>query len=150
MAKLLIVDDEIAEVRPLMVLLRQEGHDVCCATTPGEALTELQHNPPDLILLDLNMPHLNGFDLLDAIEDDSRFFDVPVAIYSGLSDEASIARAMKLGACDYIVKGMNWDQTYQRIKAHLPTTIDEPAIESATETAFQASDPGAGTAAAAV
>jgi DNA-binding response OmpR family regulator len=134
MAKLLIVDDEISEVRPLMVLLRKEGHEVTCATTPGEALTELQHNPPDMILLDLNMPYLNGFDFLDALEDDSRFYDVPVAIYSGLSDEASIARARKLGACEYIVKGMDWPQTYDRIRAHLPPAEDlAPAPESTVD-----------------
>jgi two-component system NtrC family sensor kinase len=130
MAKLLIVDDEIAEVRPLMALLRQAGHDVCCATTPGEALVELQHNTPDLVLLDLNMPYLNGFDFLDALEDDSRFYDVPVAIYSALTDDTSIERAMKLGACDYIIKGLDWPETYERIRAHLPNSIDEAPMET--------------------
>ena len=46
------------------------------------------------------------------------------SIYSGRSDDESIARAMKLGACDYIIKGTDWTETYQRIRAHLPQSID--------------------------
>jgi DNA-binding response OmpR family regulator len=128
MARLLIVDDEISEVRALATLLRSEGHDAAIVTTPGDALTELQHNPPDMILLDLSMPYLDGLDFLDAIEDDSRFFDLPVAIYSGRSDQETITKALKLGACEYIVKGMSWEETYERIRAHLPQPSDETMI----------------------
>lgn len=126
MAKLLIVDDEEQVTDAIAALLRHEGHEACCANNAGDALFQLQHNTPDLVLLDLMMPDVDGMDLLDAIEGDSRFFDVPVAVYSARSDGESIAAAMKMGACDYIVKGMDWDRTYARIKAHLPCEAVEP------------------------
>jgi DNA-binding response OmpR family regulator len=124
MARLLIVDDEEQVSTALAMLLRHEGHEAFCANCAGDALFQLQHNRPDLVLLDLMMPDVDGLDLLDAIEEDSRFFDVPVAVLSARSDDEAIVKARKLGACDYIVKGMDWDHTYAKIRQHLPA--EEP------------------------
>lgn len=80
----------------------------------------MRQSVPDLVLLDLTMPQLDGLELLDAIAGDSRFFDVPIAVVSGRSDEESISAAKKLGAREYIVKGTDWEEMYSRIHAQLP------------------------------
>jgi CheY-like chemotaxis protein len=126
MAKLLIIDDEPTVSAALARLLRKEGHETSCVTSPGEAIIQLQHNTPDLVLMDLSMPQMDGLELLDAIVGDSRFFDVPVAVVSGRCDEESLALARKLGAREFILKGTDWKQMYARIKAQLPAPLSEP------------------------
>lgn len=119
MANLLIIDDDVPASAALAALLRREGHQVTCAPTAGKALSQLRQGDPDLVLLDLTMPRVDGLDLLDAITDEPRFRGLRVAIYSGRDEPDALAAARRLGACDYIVKGGDWGQTYDRIKACL-------------------------------
>ena len=120
MAKVLIVDDEPKISAMIAALLRKEGHQAVCATTPGAVLSQLQNDRPDLVLMDLSMPEIDGLDLLDAIAGDSRYFDVPIAVLSSRSDEKSVNAAHRLGAKAFIEKGQAWEITYDRIKANLP------------------------------
>jgi DNA-binding response OmpR family regulator len=120
MASVLIIDDNEKIAAPLAALLRIEGHDATYADGAGAALTHLRQSPPDLVLLDLSMPRVDGLDLLEALSSEPRYANVRVAIYSARNDPGSIAAAERLGACDFIVKGSDWDQTYSRIKANLP------------------------------
>jgi DNA-binding response OmpR family regulator len=71
------------------------------------------------------MPRTDGLELLDAIREEPRLSHVRVAVYTGRTDEESRETARKLGACDYILKGPNWDEIYERIKAQLPP---EPTV----------------------
>ena len=119
MASLLIIDDDVSSSAALAALLRREGHDVRCAPSAGEALSRLRDGDPDLVLLDLTMPRVDGLDLFDALTDEPRFRNLRVAIYSGRDEPAAQDAARRLGACDYIVKGGEWPQTYDRIKACL-------------------------------
>jgi CheY-like chemotaxis protein len=119
MANLLIVDDDAPASAALAALLRREGHTVSCARSAGEALTRLRQADPDLVLLDLTMPHIDGMDLLEALTDEPRFRNLRVAIYSGRAEPDALDAARRLGACDYIVKGGAWAQTYDRIRACL-------------------------------
>ena len=119
MSNLLIIDDDPAACAPLQRLLSQAGHATHCASGPAQALKFLRERDLDLVLLDLSMPGSDGFDLLQAIAEDRRFAGVPVAVYSGRDDPDSVARARHLGARDYLMKGMAWDQLSQRIDALL-------------------------------
>jgi DNA-binding response OmpR family regulator len=125
MASILIIDDDANLAAPLAEVLRRDGHEAEYVPGVREALAHLHGNEPDLILLDLSMPRTDGLELLDAIREEPRLSDVRVAVYTGRTDEASRETAKKLGACDYIVKGPNWDEIYARIKAQLPpeTTV---------------------------
>src|SRR2546423_15091612 len=107
MADLLLIDDDPQQCELLALLLRREGHDAVCVNSASAALTHLRHAEPepDLILLDLTMPGIDGLDLLDAITEEPRFAHLPVAVYSGRDDPESHALAQRLGARDYIVKG---------------------------------------------
>src|ERR1700722_8712837 len=121
MATLLIIDDEPHAAAALAALLQREGHEAACAQTAGAAMDHLRHASPDLILLDLTMPRIDGLDILDALAMEPEYAHLRVAVFSGRDDDASINAARSLGAADYILKGLSWDETYQRIRACLPS-----------------------------
>ena len=119
MANILIVDDDVSEAAALAALLQREGHETACAATAGEALSRLREVDPDLVLLDLSMPRVDGLDLLDALSGEPRFADLRVAVYSGREDPDAVRAARQMGACDYILKGSDWPATYRRIQSCL-------------------------------
>lgn len=124
MSTLLIVEDDRGTSAALVALLRMHGHDVACAHTAGEAVGQLRRDKPDLVLLDLGLPRVDGLDLLDALADEPGFSSVPVVVFSGRDDPNAVAAARRSGACDYILKGGDWEQTYQRIEACLIRAAD--------------------------
>src|SRR4051794_11307144 len=119
MADVLIIDDDTAAAEALAVLLRREGHKAACACAAKDALAHLHQHEPDLVRLDLEMPRVDGLDLLDALRDEVRFADLRVAIFSGRDDPAAVEAAGRLGACEFIHKGGDWNETFGRIKAAL-------------------------------
>src|SRR5947209_4890405 len=119
MANLLIIDDDLNSAGAMAALLRREGHDAECVGSAGAALSYLRENDPDLVLLDLTLPHVDGLDLLRALSDEPRFSHLRVAVYSARDEEASLKAAWQGGACDYILKGSSWPDTYQRIRSCL-------------------------------
>lgn len=127
MSNLLIIDDDPNTCAPLVRLLHHAGHAARCAQGPAQALKYLREGDLDLVLLDLSMPGTDGFDLLQALAEDSRFAGVPVAVYSGLDDPDSVAHARRLGARDFLTKGMGWDHLSQRIEALLHQAPDPDA-----------------------
>ena len=82
MANLLIVDDDETGARALARLLEVEGHHATCASSAGSALLHMREDDPDLVLLDLTMPQVNGLELLDALAAEPRFAHVRFAVYS--------------------------------------------------------------------
>jgi CheY-like chemotaxis protein len=127
MPHLLIVDDEPGAAAAMAALLRRHGHEVSCAVSVTEALRELRAQRPDLMLLDLGLPRVDGLDFLHALVDEPGLSDIPIAVYSGRDEPGAIETARRLGACEYILKGEDWEQTYRRIKSCLPTGPDADA-----------------------
>ena len=119
MARLLIIDDEPSGAAALAALLRQKGHDVACAQTVGTGLTHLRRDRPDLLLLDLGLPRIDGLELLEALSGEPAFEDLRVAVYSGRDDPEAVELARRLGACDYIIKGSDVRETFDRIETCL-------------------------------
>jgi sigma-B regulation protein RsbU (phosphoserine phosphatase) len=103
-AKILIVDDEPFNVD----YLEQELEDLDCETASAsngrEALEQVSEDPPDLILLDIMMPEMDGFQVLERLKADQAWRDIPVILISALHDMDSIVRGIKLGAEDYLPK----------------------------------------------
>jgi serine phosphatase RsbU (regulator of sigma subunit) len=118
-AKILIVDDEPFNVD----YLQQELEDLECETVTAangrEALQEVRQDPPDLILLDIMMPEMDGFQVLERLKADSAWRDIPVILISALHDMDSIVRGIKLGAEDYLPKPFDAVLLEARIDASL-------------------------------
>jgi DNA-binding response OmpR family regulator len=119
MARLLIIDDEPHAAAALAMLLRHKGHDVACADNVGSGLTRLKKDRPDLVVLDLGLPRVDGLELLEALAGEPAFEDLRIAVYSGRDDREAIEMARRLGACDYILKGPDFWQTCERIESCL-------------------------------
>ncbi|MEE9548862.1 MAG: response regulator [Candidatus Binatia bacterium] len=103
-AKILIVDDEPKNVKLLEAFLIPGGHQVIKASNGEEALQQVQQEKPDLILLDVMMPMMDGYEVLKHLKADGRWRDVPVIMISALDDIKSVARCIERGAEDYLPK----------------------------------------------
>jgi CheY-like chemotaxis protein len=115
MAQILVVDDDPATCRALAGLLRLEGHRADCARDGQEALRALEERVPDLIVLDMMMPRVDGLTLLARIRADSRFAAVPVVIYTAVDDAHRREQARRLDAHSYVIKGAAWPALFERI-----------------------------------
>jgi len=124
---ILIVDDERDLGSLLEKVFRYFGHQAIAVNTGMEALSMIHLRKPDLIVLDLQMPMMDGLTLLRAIRADPSCNDVPVVMYSVDFSAESERLARQAGAQDYIVKGtLGWDAIIQRINRLLPKPPQHP------------------------
>jgi two-component system, cell cycle response regulator len=103
-ASILVVDDDRINRMVLCRDLEREGHRVTAVEGGGEALEALRAEPFDVVLLDVLMPELDGFETLAEIERDEKLRHVPVIMVSALEDIESVVRCIELGAADYLPK----------------------------------------------
>ena len=102
---ILLVDDDPLIIRMYQRKLMNDGHQVNIAANGEEALTQVRRQKPDLILLDVMMPKMNGVETLKALKSDQRTKSIPVVILTNLGDrEDDVEKAKRLGALDYVVK----------------------------------------------
>lgn len=101
----IVVEDETFLSKILSERLEDEGFKrVDVAGNGEEALQKIKHNPPDIILLDMILPKMNGFEVLKALKDEKNLNTIPVLVLSNLGQDQDITQAKSLGAADYIVK----------------------------------------------
>lgn len=105
MPSILVVDDDAPAGDLVAALLRHFGYDASAACGGDAALQMLNGSRPDLVLLDLMMPGMNGIEVLRRIRDNEHTADVPVVMLSALDDEEWRQRAAGAGASDYWIKG---------------------------------------------
>ncbi|WP_217354417.1 MULTISPECIES: adenylate/guanylate cyclase domain-containing protein [unclassified Ruegeria] len=116
---ILVVDDAEANRDLLARRLKRDGHRVWTADGGYSALEELSRQPFDLVLLDLMMPDINGFDVLARLKKDNALHDIPVIMISALDEIESVARCIEAGAEDYMPKPFNPILLQARISAAL-------------------------------
>ena len=115
-AKILVADDEPNIVRLLRLYLHNEGHEVIAASNGREALDRFHDESPDLVLLDLMMPELSGFDVCSEIRKES---NVPVLMLTARAEDIDKVVGLEMGADDYITKPFNPREVVARVKAAL-------------------------------
>lgn len=121
MSSILVVDDDQLAAESFTAFLRQLGYQVSFATSGAAAMEQLSGGLPDLVILDVMMPEINGLELLRRIRADSRTAAVPVVIYSALDDDQWEARARDAGAHDYWIKGgFGFGELEERVRTQLP------------------------------
>ena len=124
MGRILIVDDQVESCRPLSVLVRYLGHKGDYATSGLAALDYLRKNLPDLLILDVMMPGIDGMEVLRRVRADSRHAHMPVVMFSALDEDAVRRHALDLGATDYWVKAsMGFEQLGDRLQELLAERI---------------------------
>jgi len=113
---ILIVDDNAANRDTLEALLTSLGHELRFAQSGEEALKKAIALPPDLILLDVNMPGMDGFEVCEKLRADSKLASVPIVITTSLDDKKSKMRGIEVGADDFITKPIDGMEIRARVK----------------------------------
>jgi CheY-like chemotaxis protein len=118
-AKVLIVDDEPFNIEVLEQALDETDYQVLTASNGQEALEKIHSEQPDLVLLDLMMPVMDGFAVLAKVKEDSMLRDIPIIIVSAEHDSKSVVRGIKQGAEDYLTKPVNPEHFLKKVKDFL-------------------------------
>ena len=117
--RILLVDDEPINLQVLIETLK-DSYDLLVATCGAEALKIAHAEPrPDLILLDVMMPEMDGYEVIRRLRDDDLTSEIPVIFVTALNEPENEAKGLELGAVDYITKPFNLRITKARIKTHL-------------------------------
>lgn len=130
MVKVLVIDDTDSARLTMARLLRREGFEAACAADGREALVKIDRDQPDLLLLDISMPEMDGLELLERLRRQPEHRDLPVLMMTAITDEETIRRAMELGAKEYLVKArFSWDDVADRVRRHTGTETSESSDE---------------------
>jgi len=117
--KILIVDDERFNIEVVVGFLEIQEYQLAFATNGKDALKAAFAHTFDLILLDVNMPHMDGFEVAQRLKKDNSTKDIPIIFLSALTDISSITRAFEVGAVDYLSKPFNGLELIARVKTQI-------------------------------
>lgn len=138
---ILVVDDTITIRKSLAFALKKAGHQVSEASNGAEALAKIKAHSFDLVLLDVEMPHLNGYEVLQQLKQDDTLTHLPVIVISANEQQASAVRCIELGAVDYLNKPFNPTLLHARVQSSLEKKIlhdKELAQQKEVEQLYQA------------
>lgn len=130
--RILVVEDEPEIQELIRYNLTREGYRVCLATSGEEALAAVRRDPPDLILLDLMLPGVDGLEVCRRLKGDPATRAIPVVILTAKSEEADVVSGLELGADDYLPKPFSPRVLVARIRAVLRRARHEPPEAFAT------------------
>ncbi|MEO7735880.1 MAG: response regulator, partial [Kofleriaceae bacterium] len=116
---ILAVDDMPANLTLLCEILKQRGYRVRPAPSGELALEAARAEPPDLVLLDIDMPELNGFEVIAQLKADAGLRDIPVIFLTAHTDVANKVKAFALGGVDYVTKPFQAEEIHARVATHL-------------------------------
>ena len=116
---IMIVDDNPANLKLLEDMLSQQGHAVRSFPLGRMALAAAGRIPPDLILLDINMPEMNGYEVCERLKAAGDLADIPIIFLSALNETRDKVRAFHSGAVDYISKPFQFEEVHARVETHL-------------------------------
>ena len=123
MNKVVLVVDDSSTVRKFVsVSLEMQGFKVTSACDGMDALEKLPTKKFDLVITDLNMPNMDGFELIKALRENSEYRDLPVIILTSLSDEASKEQGAKLGVSSYVVKPFSLEKIQYEVSKYVSWT----------------------------
>ncbi|MGM0501196.1 MAG: response regulator [Bacillota bacterium] len=117
--KILVVDDEENIVKLLSYNLKQEGYEIITANDGQEALKKLEETTPDLMILDLMLPKVDGWDICRKVRKNDNFSNLPIIILSAKEEEIDKILGLELGADDYVTKPFSPRELLARVKAVL-------------------------------
>lgn len=130
--KILIVDDEAQVTSVLSRFLTRLGFTVATADSGRQALERVERDRPDLVLLDVRMPGIDGLDVLRKIK--TRHADIAVIMITAVRDTALASASLAIGACDYITKPIDFEYLERAVREQLPSLPEEPAGEDTSST----------------
>src|SRR6202162_4688785 len=126
-ARVLVVDDLVPNVKLLSAKLQAEYFDVMTASSGPEALAKIAESPPDLVLLDVMMPGMDGFEVCRRLKDDPVTRHIPVVLVTALDGRADRIAGLEAGADDFLTKPIDDVMLFARVRSltRLKSVIDE-------------------------
>jgi len=137
-AKILIVDDVPKNIQVLGSTLRSKGYQVIPATSGEQALRAAATHTPDLILLDVMMPEMDGYQVFAKLKENGRTADIPVIFVTALTDEQDETKGLEMGAVDYITKPIKIPVALARVRTHLALRFAYRKLEEQNEDLIRA------------
>jgi DNA-binding response OmpR family regulator len=119
LAKIVVIEDDLTFLDLVRVHLASAGHEVLTAEDAALGLRAVITEGPDLVLLDLTVPYLDGFEILKALRTDPATKEIPVIVLTGRGDDEAFARARTLGASQFLTKPVACDVLLRAITAQL-------------------------------
>lgn len=132
-ALILIVDDIPKNLQILSNILNIEGYQISFASNGQQALSVVHSTMPDLILLDIMMPEMDGFEFARIIKSDEKTKEIPIIFLTGKAETEDIVKGFQYGAIDYITKPFNPTELLTRVKTHLELKLTKDRMISYTE-----------------
>ncbi len=117
--KILVVDDEVDLVETVRFPLEMEGYQVLISYNGEDALNQARKENPDLILLDLMLPKLDGYKVCRLLKFDDRYKHIPILMLTAKTQEKDKALGMETGANEYITKPFEMEELIEKVKAYL-------------------------------
>ena len=136
-ATILVVEDDTSTREMIVFLLRGEGYDVLAAENAMAALTLLESTRPDLIVSDINMPGMDGFDFYQQVRTQSELSQVPFVFLTARAQRADVRRGMVLGADDYLTKPFETEELLSAIEVRLARAVETQALIEKASTDVQ-------------
>src|SRR5439155_13368210 len=118
-ASILAVDDTPANLQVLAGMLKDRGYKVRPVPGGKLALLAARRDPPDLILLDINMPEMNGYEVCEHLKADDHLKGIPVIFISALTEPLDKVKAFAIGGVDYLTKPFQMEELHARVETHL-------------------------------
>jgi light-regulated signal transduction histidine kinase (bacteriophytochrome) len=128
-ANILVVDDTPENLRLLMGILAEQGYRVRPVPSGTRALSTVQIELPDLILLDIKMPDMSGYEVCEQLKADDRTRDIPIIFLSALNKVEDKVKGFEVGGVDYITKPFQVEEVLARVKTHLTLQHMRKALE---------------------
>ena len=129
----MVIDDEQDILDLVEYNLKQNGYKVSCVTTGEEALDAARDSKPDLILLDLMLPGVDGFEVCKILKRDAETNDIPIIMLTAKGEDIDVVTGLELGADDYITKPFSPRVLVARVRSVLRTKKDPAHVEKSTE-----------------
>src|SRR5262245_29619756 len=118
-SRILVVDDTPANIQALSATLKEKGYQISVATNGKQALDAVARVKPDLILLDVMMPEMDGFETCRRLKASEQWRQIPIIFLTAKTDTADIVQGFELGAMDYVAKPFNAHELLARVSTHL-------------------------------
>jgi putative two-component system response regulator len=130
---ILVVDDVPANLTLLSGMLKEKGHRVRPVPNGKLALKAVENEPPDLILLDITMPEMDGFEVCRKLKQDKKFRDIPIIFISALTETLDKVKAFGSGGVDYVTKPFQFEEVEARVETHLKLRRYQAHLEDLVE-----------------
>ncbi|MCP4105225.1 MAG: response regulator, partial [Desulfobacteraceae bacterium] len=128
-ANILIVDDNTDNLRVLSNIIKEHGCKVRSLRNAEAVFSSVLQSPPDIILLDIMMPDMDGYEVCEQLKADERTRDIPVIFISALHEIDKKTRAFSVGGVDYITKPFQKEEVLARVKTHLSIRYMRKSLE---------------------